>query len=340
VLGVLCEIARCPLTSSPLTPIDPAQLERLNTLVAKGALRHVDGAPVEQMVSRALVTPDRRLAYRVDGPVAALLPQLAIAVEPAGPVQEIDPDKRAVQEFYESFGWVREGDQYLDTLAFVDTRPWAMAYLRRCHRRVGRQLPPRGRLLLDAGSGPVHHDECRRYSDGYDLRVCVDLSSRALREAATRLGDRALYVLGDLVHLPFRDDVFDAAVSLHAIYHVPAAEQRAAFEEIHRVLRPGAPGVVVYRWPVRGRVPARRPDPVPGPELYSYSHNHAWFRSQEWPFDADVRIWRSPTGAFLRRLPGLVGRPFAFALYWVEELIPRLTGRLGRFPMIVMRKRS
>jgi SAM-dependent methyltransferase/uncharacterized protein YbaR (Trm112 family) len=340
VIEALCEIARCPLTSSPLTPVDPARLERLNGLVADRGLRHVDGTRVEQTLSQALITPDGRLAYRVDGPVAALLPQLAIPVEPVGRIEEIDPGKRMVQEFYDSFGWVREGGWYLDTLAFVDTRPWAMAYLRRCHRRVGRQLPARGRLLLDAGSGPVHHEECRRYSDGYDLRVCVDLSSLALREAEQRLGERGLYVLGDLVHLPFRDGVFDAAVSLHAIYHVPAGEQRAAFEEIHRVLRPGAPGVVVYRRLVHRRAQARRPDAIPTPKLYSHSHPYAWFRAQAWPFDADVRIWRSPSGDFLRRLPSVVGRPFVFALYWIEEMLPRLTGRLGRFPMIVMRKRA
>jgi uncharacterized protein YbaR (Trm112 family) len=225
MLDVLCEIVRCPLTSRPLQPVEHSELGALNAQIASGSMHQADGAPVDQLLSQALRTPDGQLAYRCDGGILALLPQLALRVGGDDPViTGIDPAKQVVQEFYDNFGWLQLGEQYLDTIAFVDTRPLAMDYLQRCHQRVRRHLPASGRSLLDAASGPVHYDEYRRFSEGFDFRVCVDLSVLALREAQRSLGVRGLYVLGDMAQLPFRDGVFDAAVSLHSIYHVPAQE--------------------------------------------------------------------------------------------------------------------
>src|SRR5438270_10544570 len=111
--------------------------------------------------------------------------------------------------FYEEFGWKKEGDLYLDTLTFVDTRPLSLEHLARCHRRIGRELPASGRFVLDAASCPVQFPEYRRLSGPFDFRVCIDFSVRALREAQSNLGDRGLYLLGDVTRLPLRDGSMD-----------------------------------------------------------------------------------------------------------------------------------
>ncbi len=114
--------------------------------------------------------------------------------------------------------------------------------------RVGRHLAPGGRFLLDAGSGPVQYPEYLTYSKGYNYRVCADISIMALQEARGRLKARGLYVVADVANLPFAADAFDGAVSLHTIHHLPLGEQRRAYTELSRMLKPGHTAVVVNGW--------------------------------------------------------------------------------------------
>jgi hypothetical protein len=89
------------------------------------------------------------------------------------------------------------------------------------------------------------------------------------------------------------------------------------------------------------RQPIGETEATSRPPLYSYSHTYQWFRDQDWSFDADIRVWRSVSGPFLRGVrDAAIGRAFLLLLYWAEELAPRLAGRLGRFPMIVIHKRA
>jgi SAM-dependent methyltransferase len=159
--------------------------------------------------------------------------------------------KKDVQEFYDNIGWDKSDDGFSDASIYEDLRPVAAEYIQRCHQRVKQHLPDSGRYLLDVASGPVQYDDYVAYSAGYERRVCADISLRALVEARRRLGDKGLYVVADIANLPFADNTFDGVVSLHTIYHVPAAEQEKAFNEIHRVLAPERPAVVVYSWGAR-----------------------------------------------------------------------------------------
>ena len=82
--------------------------------------------------------------------------------------------------------------------------------------------------------------------------VGIDLVMSGLTKAA-QLVPSAIAVQGDACRLPLPDESVDALVSANLLEHIP--DDRAALGEIFRVLRPGAPAVVV--------VPA-------GPELYDY----------------------------------------------------------------------
>ena len=102
--------------------------------------------------------------------------------------------------------------------------------------------------MLDAGSGPLQWSEYLTYSEGYQFRVCADISITALRAARAVLGRRGLYVVADIASLPFRGDALDGLVSIHAVHHLPLTEHRKAYLEFHRVLRPGASAAVVNGW--------------------------------------------------------------------------------------------
>ena len=156
--------------------------------------------------------------------------------------------KQEVRQFYDEIGWKLVGEDIYQNARYEDLRPVSRRYIHDCHLRVARFLQPRGRFLLDAGSGPVQYPEYLEYSREYQYRVCADISITALKEARRRLDSHGLYVVADVADLPFMPEVFDGAVSLHTIHHLPEEEHLAAFSELYRVLAPGRSAVVVNGW--------------------------------------------------------------------------------------------
>jgi SAM-dependent methyltransferase len=276
--------------------------------------------------------------------------------------------KAELQDFYDRVGWQPGASAFTDTELFEDLRAVSEQYLHACHRRVSRHLPTTGRYLLDAGSGPIAHEDYLQYSAGYDLRICVDFSITALREIKRKLGDRALCVLADVTNLPFHDGTVDAAISLHTIYHVPQAEQRKAFTELHRVLVPAGRGVIVDSWGdsravrlVHGPLTARaytraaaaalkrslgRAEPTEqtasdaNPNLYFAPIGYRWFVAQRWPFEYEILTWRSlSTRALQAYVPDSPrGEKMLRRLERIEDRFPALAGRWGQYPLIAIRK--
>lgn len=159
-----------------------------------------------------------------------------------------EPVKKNVREFYDRVGWQMTDADRFQNAQYEDLRPVSQEYIHRCHMRVNRHLAPEGRYLLDAGSGPVQYPEYLTYSEGYQARVCMDISIVALQEARKRLGSHGLYVVGDVAHLPFKRDVFDGIVSLHTIHHVPMEDKLLAYDDLYRTLNPGQKMVIVNGW--------------------------------------------------------------------------------------------
>jgi ubiquinone/menaquinone biosynthesis C-methylase UbiE len=251
-----------------------------------------------------------------------------------------------VRDFYEATGWHAAGDEsvYVDAQLWEDLRPCAARYVSACRRKVLGFLPPRGERILDAGSGPIQYPEYLEYSSGFAKRVCVDLSAHALEEAREKLGDRGEYVQASLLDLPFPDDHFDAAVSLHTIYHVDSARQEDAVRELLRVLKPGAAAVIVYANPDRlvARLKSlvrRRSRPAPGP-IYFFAHPLQWWKRFADEADVEIVPWRSLNANESRKLiPDTVLGAWMFrAVLSLEKAFPGPATRWGCYPMIVLTK--
>jgi SAM-dependent methyltransferase len=270
--------------------------------------------------------------------------------------------KQEVREFYDRVGWQRVGgaadDPLYQNAHYEDLRPVAREYIHRCHLRVGRFLPPRGRYLLDAGSGPVQYAEYLTYSAGYSYRVCADISRTALQEAKRRLGDHALCVVADVANLPFRAAAFDGIVSLHTLHHLPEDEHLGAYVGLYRVLRPGGSAAIVNGWPqprlmqlfdplvrwrrwlriLRGK-PVKRKAGDKG--TFTSRHNVRWIKAEVGGrMPVEIRVWRSVSVRFLRALikPQLGGRWLLRALYRLEEWFPHFFGENGQYPLLIVRK--
>jgi hypothetical protein len=275
--------------------------------------------------------------------------------------------KQSVRRFYERAGWKRNQDGFFtDASLFEDVRPVSAEYRSKCHLRVNKYLGKKGSgILLDVASGPIQYVEHRSYSKGFEFRICGDMSVTALHEARKQLGAAGRYVQCDITHLPFKTSAMDAVLSLHTIYHVPAEEQKIAFDEVARVVKPGCPVVVVYDWAnhsllmtiataprlaVRAFLRCRRflgkkkgckGAGLSAPELYFHPHGHPWMkRNLLSRYAVDIMVWRSVSIPFLRMYihRWLAGKLFLRFIYRLEEAFPGLLGRFGAYPMFIIRK--
>jgi SAM-dependent methyltransferase len=276
--------------------------------------------------------------------------------------------KQQVREFYDQIGWQMVSDGMYQNARYEDLRPVAREYIHRCHLRVGRCLKPGGQLLLDAGSGPIQYPEYLTYSEGYAYRVCLDISIVALQEARKRLGERGLYVVGDVANLPFRPGIFEGVVSLHTLHHLAEADQKQAYAELYRVLAPGCSAAIVNGWsdsPLmrrlswlvrgmegmrgwlarrRGRSgssPSEEVKPAAPTGTFVQKIDASWLkRHLQDQMKFDILVWRSVSVRFLRAviLPGLGGRFWLKLLFWLEERFPHFFGEKGQYPLVLIWK--
>jgi SAM-dependent methyltransferase len=285
--------------------------------------------------------------------------------------------KGQVRDFYDSVGWKQVGSGLYQNARYEDLRPVSREYIHRCHVRVNRYLKKTGKFLLDAGSGPIQYPEYLEYSSDYQYRVCLDISILALGEARDRIGSHGLFVVADAANLPFKPEAFDGVVSLHTVHHLPAGEQRQAFNEFHRVLIPGGRVVVVYSWgenallvrltqpfirlafslqrgygrlqrksegiQAQGENQSRNGsvEPVQASGTFTYKHDYHWVRQElRYLPGLQVVVWRSVSTSFMRAFifRRLLGRWWLQLLYWLEERAPHLFGRIGQYPMILIVK--
>jgi len=371
-------VLRCPITKQSLRLLKPQVVTLLNSRIVKGELFHVDGTSVKASLDAGFISEDSRYIYPVLEGIIILLENLAIpaAEHKDTPQVTLHAEKKVVQDFYDSIGWQKDGqsaDRFMDALKWEDLRPVSSEYIHNCHLRVNRYIKNKGHYLLDAGSGPIQYPEYLSYSDGYDFRICVDISFLALKEAHRKLGDKGIYILGDVTNIPLKDNAVDGAVSLHVVYHVPKDEQESVFYELLRVLKPGCSAAVVYSWPnsrmmnwlmvprriKRGlqrwiqklKLPVKRilhwenrskaVAPVSVHEtLFHYAHDQAYFEQKLKGMDFEITVWRSVSVPFLRMYihPYLFGAAILRAIHRQEESNPTLYGRIGQYPLIVIRK--
>ena len=218
---------------------------------------------------------------------------------------------------------------------------------------------------MDAGCGPIQYPEYLTYSEGYKYRVCLDISIVALKDARERINGHGLFVVADIAHMPFRSAVFDDAVSLHTIHHLPPEEYRPAYFEMKRLLKSDATAVVVNGWSDSAimklfRLPMRfmekmfhttendqkrigsseKAQPKPAGTFVNKltASNLQQMLGDDFPIT--IRVWRSVSVRFLRAMiqPALFGKFLLNVLYMKEEWFPGFFGNYGQYPLITFKK--
>ena len=100
---------------------------------------------------------------------------------------------------------------------------------------LAKLLPPSGRRLVEIGAAYGRLADQYR---GYEQVILLDPAKSQVQEARRRLSadPRFLFVVGDSYRLPFSTSALDVAVTVRVLHHL--TDVPAAFQEIHRILRP------------------------------------------------------------------------------------------------------
>jgi ubiquinone/menaquinone biosynthesis C-methylase UbiE len=245
-------ILKCPVTGDDLEFADANTVTKLHANIVAKTWLHLDGSPVDTAFDEFLKTRKCHIYYPIRDNVFLLLSKFAIVRETEREryASQLTPVATlALMRFYDQIGW-KQTDRgvFHDADINEDFRDVARRYVRDCHLRVNDNLPEGGQYILDVASGPIQYDEYLTYSNNFEKRICCDVSFEALTGAARRLGDKGIYIQGDITNIPIKDGSVDGFISLHTIYHVPSEKQILAFQELERVTRKGGGGVVVYSW--------------------------------------------------------------------------------------------
>ncbi|MGO4221048.1 Trm112 family protein [Lysobacter sp. TAF61] len=75
----LLDLLVCPTTRQPLQLLDGRGLQALNDAIQAGGIVRGDGSAQAAAVKEALITRDRKIAYRIDDGIPVLLAEEAIA---------------------------------------------------------------------------------------------------------------------------------------------------------------------------------------------------------------------------------------------------------------------
>lgn len=274
-------------------------------------------------------------------------------------------DKKRVFDYYNAIEYkVKDSFKiYEDSTKWVDFREVSSKYIRNSFTKASRFYPDQGNYILDIASGPIGLPEYMALSDGYNYRVCIDISVNALIQAKINIdkaGKKGIFICGDITNIPLQDYSVDTVLCQHTLYHIPKNDQKTAVEELYRVAKTNSKIIIIYSWfyhswfmnlslnliqiyrilrHFAGKIYVRLLKSKP--RLYFYSHSPGWFlRSFEFSKDIEFYCWRSTNKYFLDLYihKCLYGRKILNKLIQIEDKYSKLMSKLGEYPAIVITK--
>lgn len=350
---------RCPVTKNELDIIDKQAFGTCHIPERYGDFSNMDGG---------LLDKSRRYFYPVFNDIIILHERYALFVGDGNDERtHLSFDRKRVLDYYNEINYKAKGsfNIYEDSSKWVDYREVSSKYLHTSFARASRFYPPSGKYLLDIASGPVGLAEYLSLSDGYDCRICMDVSVNALLQAKQNMekaGKKGIYICGDITNIPLKDNAIDTVLSQHTLYHIPKNDQRTAVNELYRVALPGSKVVIIYSWfyhswfmnlslnvvqiyriirHFAGKVyirifPSR-------PRLYFYSHSPGWFKkSFDFGKDMEFHCWRSTNKYFMSIFihKCFFGRQILDRLIKLENKYSKFMSTFGEYAAIVIIKKK
>ncbi len=353
------ENLRCPITKNELELIDKEDFETYKIPESFGTFGRL---------TNALVDRSKKYLYPIFEDIIILHEQYALFIGTKEDMRTgLSFDKKRVFDYYNEVNYnVKDSFKiYDDSPKWVDFREVTSDYIKACFTKASRHLPPSGKYLLDIASGPIGLPEYLSLSDGYDFRICADISINALIQAKINMqrnGKKGIYLCGDITNIPIQDNSCDAVLCQHTLYHIPKDDQSTAVNEMYRVAKQNSKIVIIYSWfyhswfmnislnviqlyrilrHFAGKLYVRLVKSKP--RLYFYSHSPRWFK-KSFVFSEDIEFfcWRSTNKYFLQLYihKWLFGKKILKKLMNIEDKYSKFMSRFGDYPAIVITKRK
>jgi ubiquinone/menaquinone biosynthesis C-methylase UbiE len=348
---------RCPITGNRLILIEKDEFSSYKMTGLTGLKRATGG----------LTDESRQYFYPVFDEIIILHEHYALFTGNGNDLRgKLSPDKKRVFDYYNEIDYkVKDSFKiYEDSAKWVDYREISSRYMRTSFSRASRFFPSQGKYLLDIASGPIGLEEYMALSDGYDYRVCVDISINALLQARNNLekaGKKGIFICADITNIPINDNVVDTVLCQHTLYHVPRKDQETAVNEMYRVAKRDAKIVIIYSWfyhswfmnislnvvqlyriarHFAGKLYVRLLNTRP--RLYFYAHSPRWFRNT-FSFGKDIEFycWRSTNKYFMNLYihKSLFGAKILERLMKIEDTRSKFMSRFGEYAAIVITKK-
>ena len=74
----LLDILVCPVSRTPVRPLNASELNALNRAIDGGQVLNVSGGTVQQRLIEGLITVDRKVIYRIEDGIPLMLPEEGI----------------------------------------------------------------------------------------------------------------------------------------------------------------------------------------------------------------------------------------------------------------------
>jgi ubiquinone/menaquinone biosynthesis C-methylase UbiE/uncharacterized protein YbaR (Trm112 family) len=349
----------CPITKNGLELIDRERFSDFNL---------PDFFESFGKLTNGLIDKSHQYFYPIFEDIIVVYGQYAIFIGEGKDLREgMSFDKKRVFDYYNEVDYkIKDSLKiYEDSPKWVDFRNVSAKYISNSFTKAARFYPNRGKYFLDIASGPIGLPEYMALAEGYEYRICVDISINALlqaKENIERVGKKGIFICGDITNIPIQDNTCDTVLSQHTLYHIPKNDQFKAVNEMYRVAKPGSKIVIIYSWFYHswfmnlslnvvqvyriiryfaGKFYVRMFKSKP--RLYFYPHSPNWFkRVFEFSEDIEFHCWRSTNKYFLDLYihNWLFGKQILDWLIKIENKHSRFMSLFGDYPAIVITKRT
>jgi ubiquinone/menaquinone biosynthesis C-methylase UbiE len=352
------ENLRCPITKNGLMLIDKDVLKDYN--ISYNFDKYGE-------LTNGLIDKSKQYFYPIFNDIIVLHEQYALYIGIGNDSKKIlSFDKKRVFDYYNEVNYkIKDSlNIYEDSPKWVDFRNVSSKYIKNSFTKASRYYPSSGKYFLDIASGPIGLSEYMALSNGYEYRICVDISINALIQAKInieRAGKKGIFICGDITNIPIQDYSCDIVLCQHTLYHIPKNDQFTAVNELYRVAKHDSKIVIIYSWfynswfmnvslnivqlyrilrHYTGKLYVRLFKSKP--RLYFYPHSPWWFK-KSFVFSKDIQFycWRSANKYFLDIYihKWAYGEKILDKLIKIEDKYSKLMSKLGDYPAIVITKK-
>lgn len=346
-------ILQCPVTKEDLLIADKTILQLASTIAGK-----------ENLFTEGLVNNSQTYFFPLKKQIIFLLNYYAIPLkENAENFTKFDLDKQRIFNYYNEIDYYEyDGQQvYGDAAKFVDFRLFALKYTQHGFSNTRQYINQTGKYFVDAACGPVAFKEYIFLADGFECRICIDISANALIQAQKNLAkynQKGIFICADITNIPIKENTADAVICQHGLFHVEKKMQSSALQELVRIAKPESKIAIVYDWfyhslamnlalgPFQfyrivrhyaGKLYARV---FKKNKLYFYSHSPGWFYKNNPGREMKIFVWRSINKHFANLYihEKLGGKKMIRYILKLEKKYPEKMGWIGEYPVIVIEK--